>query len=156
MLGSSAPGGDPFPEVTCVVAAEVTSWFSVRRAGSPHTRAPARVLLFKRNIILLSIFFSPSVQKRFTTKITLPVLRASLVGSESCRIGSGKRCVSPPLPRRTGCYHGVPAWGPCAGLRGGGPARASSVRCCWWCWGARGRPGGFARNLPGLGQRSCL
>lgn len=155
MLGSSAPGGDPFPEVTCAVAAEVTSRFSVRRAGSPHTRAPARVLFLKKNIILLSIFFSSSVQKRFTTKRTLLVPRVSPVGSEWHGIGSGKRRASP-LPRRTGRYRGVPARGPCAGLRGGGPARASSVRCCWWCWGARGRPGGFAGNLPGLGQRSCL
>lgn len=139
-----------------MVAAEVTSRFSVRRDGSPHTRASGCSFFF---LILFYFyyychhFFSLSAQKLFITKITLAVLRVPPAGSELCGFGSGKAAGA------AGSLRGA-----CAGLRGGGPAAPLRretgllllvLLVLLVLLGGGGGPVGFARNLPGLGQSSA-
>lgn len=89
-------------------------------------------------IVIKIFFFSSSAQKLITTQIGLAVLAVPAVGSEKCGLGRGSLGDFARM--------GVGSSGPCR-------AGAFDERHCGCCWD-RERPSGFARNLPGLGQRN--
>lgn len=131
------PGGDPCPEVTCVAGAEVTSRFSVRRAGSPHAPASAWVLKKKKKNYY-SFLFSPlrtevAHNKRNVSGVEGPAGRQRIVQGlwrdTSLLPGGGER------PGRASLQP-FPGWGRAAGraparpeLRPGGPSPPWAAPC---------------------------